>query len=158
LEKLATGDTIAPSSSPSVEVEVMVPNPALVKLAIVVVTGAFCALFGWLLVDTVNTEASFQPTDMQVVLTPIFSGALGLVLALALGVEPGARDKTRSWIEDVFTTKRLLLAAAVIYLLAAVVGGVVWGLNEDFTPDLVKALVLTVAGYLAAAVTGAAKA
>jgi cytochrome bd-type quinol oxidase subunit 2 len=128
------------------------PHPGMIKLAIVIATGVFVALFAWLLVDTWRANAALEPNPMQLFLTPIFSGALGLVLALSLGVEPAARGE--AW----FTEKRLLLIAAVIYLVAAVVGGVVWAFRQDETPELVSALVLTVAGYLAASVTAAARA
>ena len=52
----------------------------------------------------------------------------------------------------------LLLVGAVIYLLSAAAGGYVWRKQGGtITPDVVKAVVLTVVGYLVATVAALAR-
>ena len=80
------------------------------------------------------------------------------MLALSLGVEAAIAGMTfRDRLKKVFEIPGLLRVGAVVYLLSAVVGGIVWGIQEDVTPDLVTSVVLTVAGYGAAAMTALAR-
>ena len=90
--------------------------------------------------------------------TPVLSGALGLVLALSLGVD-AKLSATTFWgrLKQVFEVPGLLRVGAVTYLISALFGGVVWGIQGDTTPALVTSVVLTVAGYAAAAVTALAR-
>ena len=137
----------------------MTPNPALQKLAVVLVIIGFGGLFGWLLGDTVAHEQEFEPRTVQTVLTPVLSGALGLVLALALGVDPvSVREESfLGRLKRIVDVRSLLLLGGLVYLCAGLAGAVIWGLKGDVTPDLVTALTLTVFGYLAATVTALAR-
>jgi hypothetical protein len=138
----------------------MKPSPVLQWIALALLIVAYGGLFGWLLKDTWDHSAAFDVRSVQTHVTPILSGALGLVLALALGVDPKTRirgENLRERLRALFAVRGLLLAGAVVYLVSAIVGGIVWGIKEDVTPALVTTIVLTVAGYLAATVTAMAR-
>ena len=136
------------------------PSPTIAWFAIVGVIVAYMALFTSLLVDTWDHTAKFEPRGVQTFVTPLLSGALGLVLALALGVDPnkGIRGKTlREWLKGLFATDKILLFGAAIYLASAFAGGFVWWKKDEVTPALVSTIVMTVAGYAAAAMTAIAR-
>jgi hypothetical protein len=120
----------------------------------------YAALFGALLEDTLDADKAFEPDDFTSTITPLLSGALGLVLAVSLGVEvkaAGARAGLVDRLKALFKTETLLVVGAVIYLVSGIAGGYVWRKQGDVTPDLVTAVVLTVAGYLVATVTALAR-
>jgi hypothetical protein len=140
----------------------MKPNPVLRGLVVVVVVVGYAWLFGALLLDTLDADKAFEPGEFTSQAVPILSGALGLVLAVALGVEikaAGLADATRvGRLKALLRIDNLLLAGAIVYLFSAAAGGYVW--NEqggDITPELVKVVVLTVIGYGAATVAAAAR-
>ncbi|MEX1026896.1 MAG: hypothetical protein WD049_02655, partial [Candidatus Paceibacterota bacterium] len=110
----------------------------------------------WRATQTLTSTDAFSPAPVVSILTPVFAGALGLLLARSLGIDPRLVNITGGWqrIRAIFmSTPALLRAGAWIYLLAAVAGGVVWGFNSSTTPELVTVIVLTAAGYVAATVT-----
>ena len=109
----------------------MKPVKGIQWLAVLVAILGFGGLYFSLLIDVWDADAVVQPRDIQVTITPILSGALGLLLALALGV---------------------------VYLLAGLAGAVVRWHNGDAMPDTAKAIALTVFGYVAATVTARARA
>jgi hypothetical protein len=92
---------------------------------------------------------------------PILSGALGLVLALALGVDPKTKLRGASLSQRLkalfLTTDKLLLLGAWVYALSAVAGIAVWVHKDTVTPALVTTVVLTVVGYAGATVTALAR-
>jgi hypothetical protein len=136
------------------------PDPKLQRFAILLVVVGFAGLFTWLLIDTLRADASFEPRGVQTVLIPLFAGALGLVLALALGVDPKSRQSqsVRDVLRYLFwSDDGLLRLGAFVYLGAAVLGAIVWGIQQDETPGLVTAIVFTTAGYLAAVITSRAR-
>ena len=124
----------------------MKPVPAVQKVFLAGSILAFAALFGSLLKDTWDASAPFEPEPIHRYVLPILGGAFGLVLALALGVDP-ARGAA-GW-RAFFTIDRLLLVGALVYAAAAVVGGYVWYEKAEITPELVTTLVLIVVGYAA---------
>jgi uncharacterized membrane protein len=139
----------------------MKPIRAMRWLAILIVTAGYAGLFTWLMVDTWNNSGSFDPRSVQTYLLPPLSGTLGLLLALSLGVDPhqqltltGLREQLRA----ILSTHRLLVAGAFIYLASGVAGAVVWGFRQNSMPTLATAIVLTVAGYLAASVAASGRA
>jgi hypothetical protein len=135
-------------------------SPAFQKVAIVTVALAYGGLFGWLLADTLHHSGPFDPRPVQANVIPILAGALGLVLALALGVDPNTRIQGTGlvhWLRQLLAFRRLLLFGALVYLASAIAGGVVWGIKDNTTPTLVTAVVLLVAGYFAGAVTAATR-
>lgn len=139
----------------------MTVDHGLQRFALALVTLVYLGLFGWLLVDTLNADAAFEPSDIQRTVIPVLTGSLGLVLALALGVEAKTRllaaASPKERFAALWTVKGLLRLGAGAYLLSALLGGLVWGIKEDVTPDLVTTVVLIVAGYLAAAMSTLAR-
>jgi hypothetical protein len=138
----------------------MKPIPAMVGAAIVGVIVSFAVLWTWLLVDTWNASEKLDPSGPQASLTPILAGGLGLLFALALGVDPNVRGAPGFWarLRAVFKVGNLLVVGAVVYGLAALAGVVVWAEAGDDTPELVSTLVLVAAGYAVAAMTALARA
>jgi hypothetical protein len=129
-------------------------NPKVQQVAILLVIAAFVGLFGSLLWETWEASSEIEVDGIQAAATPLLAGALGLLLALALGVEPKMRD-ARSWKERLralVTINALLTLGAVVYMLAAVAGGIVWWKKGDITPDMVSTLVLAAIGYAVAAI------
>lgn len=127
-------------------------------MAVALAVIAFVVLYGSLLKDTMDASTKVEPTDVQTALIPLLSGGLGLLLALALGVEPKPRARTfRARIREILNARGLLLTAAAVYMAAGVIGAVVWNSNRDVAPDLLTAIVLTVFGYIAAALTAAGR-
>ena len=75
----------------------MTPNPVLRYFAVLVVVVGYAVLFGTLLADTLDAEAAFEPDDFTRTVTPLLAGALGLVLAAALGsTSPGLLQPRKS--------------------------------------------------------------
>ena len=139
----------------------MKPNRFIQWIALAIVILGYAGLFTWLLADTLDHSSSFDVRPVLTYVTPIFSGALGLILALSLGVEP----KTESigtgivaWIKSLFGVPKLLLLGAIVYLASGVAGAIVWGIKGDVTPELVTTVILTVAGYLGATAAALARA
>lgn len=126
----------------------MKPNPTLQAFFVFLAITVFAALFGSLLWETWDAAAPFDPKAIHLYVLPFLGGAFGLVLALALGVDPAKLGRV-GW-GAVFTVQRLLLFGAVVYALAAVAGGFVWWKKDAVTPELVTTIVVTVAGYAAA--------
>ena len=137
----------------------MKPMPGMVWGSIVGVIVAFAILWTWLLVDTWNATTELEPSGIQTSLTPILAGALGLLFALSLGVDPKLKAAPGLWarLKALFTTDALLVLGAVVYGLAALAGVVVWAKAGDDTPELVSSLVLVAAGYAVAAMTALAR-
>jgi peptidoglycan/LPS O-acetylase OafA/YrhL len=138
----------------------MQPNPFILRLGILAVIAGFAALFAWLLWDVwYSSTTPYDPNDLQVYLIPPVAGALGIGLALQLGVspkiegEPGWKDRLWSLIDP----KRLIGLGSIVLFVAVVVGIFVWASREDETPELVTTLILTVVGYLVAAYAAAAR-
>jgi hypothetical protein len=137
----------------------MQPNSSLQRLAVLLAIVLFIVLYGWLLVSTLLASDPLEPSAMISVTLPILSGALGLVLALGLGVDPTVRGATsfRDRLRKMWALDTLLFSGAVVYLLAGITGLIVWGAQGDLTPELVTVIALTVIGYLGAAVTASAR-
>jgi hypothetical protein len=138
----------------------MKPNKTLQRLALLIVIFGFAGLFAWLLIDTLRADAPFDPSDLQTALTPVLSGALGLVLALSLGVDTGGadtKDTTSRWRRLWDNIDAFLVLGAIVYLISGVAGAIVWGIKDEVTPALVTAIVLTIGGYLAATMTALAR-
>lgn len=128
-------------------------DPVLQRFGMLILELAFAAMFSVLLIQTLSADSEVSVPPMVNILTPVFAGALGLLLARALGVEPSVTGAADLWgrIRAILsTTSGLLRLGAWIYLLAGLAGGIVWGIKGSLTPELVTVLVLTTAGYLAA--------
>jgi hypothetical protein len=132
-----------------------VADPAWIRVALVLVILAWVALFGSLLVETALADELVDPGGAETAFIPLLSGALGLALAVKLGVDPKVRDQDKWWkrLWAVFTPERLVGIGAGIYAISGLLGLIVWWVNEDATPDLVSTVALTVFGYAASAVT-----
>ena len=138
----------------------MKPSAALRAFALFLVVAGYALLFGALLMDTMNADETYEPGDFTTAIIPLLSGALGLVLAVSLGVEVKNAGVAATWwdrVKALLNVRGLLLLGAVVYLLSGAAGGYVWYKQDDLTPDLVTAVVLTVAGYLVATVTALAR-
>src|SRR5688572_15956787 len=116
----------------------MQPNPYMLRLAMMAVIAGYAALFGWLLWDVwYSSSEPYAPNDLQAYLIPPLSGALGIGLAMQLGVEPkieGAPD----WKEKLaafFSPKRLLGLGSIVLGAGIVVGIFVWASRQDETPE-----------------------
>lgn len=142
----------------------MKPVQGIQWLAVLMAILGFGGLYFSLLIDVWDADALVKPRDIQITITPILSGALGLLLALALGVEPqalssqGFSGNLKALISKLLEVELLLKVGACVYLLAGLAGGVVWWHNGDAMPDTAKAIALTVFGYVAATVTARARA
>lgn len=134
-------------------------NPTIVWGAIAGVIAIYVVLWSWLLYDTWNATAPLDPSGVQTTVTPLVGGGLGLLFAVALGVEPRTRGVTGFWarLKAVFGTKGLLTVGAIVYAGSAVAGVVVWAHAGANTPDLVTALVLVAVGYAVTAMTSLAQ-
>jgi hypothetical protein len=137
----------------------MQPNKKLQGMALLAVMALFLWIFGALLVDTWRATQPVKPGSADTAIIPILSGGLGLVLALALGVDPSL-SRTGPWharLKAAFSLANMLTASAVVYLVAGLAGVVVWQEKGDVTPDLVTAVSLTVVGYAAATLAALAR-
>ena len=136
------------------------PSPFMIWFAVLIVVLGYIGIFGWLLVDTLRHSASFDVRPAQSYVLPPFAGALGLVLALSLGVDPTKKIYGRSLkerLKRLLSVDHILLFGGIAYLVSAVAGFIVWAVKGNITPELVTTVVLTVVGYLAAAATQIAR-
>jgi hypothetical protein len=136
------------------------PSPTIIWIAILGVIVAYVLLFASLLIDTWHHADKFEPRGVQTFVTPLLSGALGLVLALSLGVDPDKKirgDSLRARLKSLLASDKILLLGGFIYLVSAFAGGYVWYHKDNVTPAIVSTVVMTVAGYAAAAMAGIAR-
>jgi hypothetical protein len=135
----------------------MTPNPVLQRFALVLVITGYAALFGWLGADTWHHSAKFDVRTAFTATIPPLAGALGVMLAHGLGVDPKTRLRFgggRSFLVSLLDTDRLLLAGAVVYMLSGIAGIAIWiHKGDDVTPALLSTIALTVVGYLVASGT-----
>jgi hypothetical protein len=132
----------------------------MIWIAIVGVIVAYIALFTSLLIDTWHHTAKFEPHGIQTFVTPLLSGALGLVLALSLGVDPDKKIRgatLRDRLKALLASDKILLFGGAVYFASAFAGGYVWYHKDEVTPALVSTVVMTVAGYAVAAMAAIAR-
>lgn len=137
----------------------MTAHPFLVRSSLVLLMVAYAILFGWLAADTWHHSAKFDPQPAFTAAVPLLAGALGVMLARGLGVDPTRRIQGKNFGEKLrsfFTTDILLLSGAAVFLLSGIAGLIVWIHKGDVTPALLSTITLTVLGYMAASATNLA--
>ena len=131
----------------------MKPSPALQRFALALLIAGYAFLFSWLLVDTWHHSATFDVPAPFTATVPLLAGALGVILAHGLGVNPLTKIQGNTFGEKLgsfFSTDRLLAIGAIVYLVLGIVAIAVWIKKDTVTPALVSTIGLTVVGYLAA--------
>ena len=139
----------------------MKPNPVLQRFALLLVIAGYGLLFSWLAVDTWNHSAKFDVGGGLTATVPPLAGALGVMLAHGLGVDPRTKltGDFSDWIGGLFSTEVLLTVGAIVFLLSGIAGIVVWiHKGDDVTPALLTTISLSVIGYLVAAAIAMANA
>ena len=132
----------------------MKTNPVLQRFALCLVIAGYGLLFGWLAVDTWHHSAKFDVKGAFTATIPPLAGALGVMLAHGLGVDPKTKlrgPRLRDRLRGFFSTDVLLTVGAIVFLLSGIAGIVVWiHKGDDVTPALLTTIALSVIGYLVA--------